>query len=83
MSIETSMKRPGRKESRNQIKSMVNGLREPMINMTKRQLLAVVKEAKSFTQTNCGWSEYWCKDIIIKFAEDQIKIMAPLKNKKP
>ena len=28
--------------------------------------------ASQFSETNCGWSEYWLKDIMIHFAEDVI-----------
>lgn len=41
--------------------------------LTDNELRAVIKRCECFSQTNCGWSEYWMKDIIVKVAKDHLR----------
>lgn len=75
----------GNKWAKGQISFAVRQMRTPLFKMTIPQLRSIIKTAKGFTQTNCGWDSYWAKDLIIKYAEDQIrniKMMDKLKKSK-
>lgn len=41
--------------------------------LSEKELQAVIKTASQYSTTNCGWSEYRMKDVIVNFATDILK----------
>lgn len=55
------------------IDDILKGFRQPILNASSDDLKAVIKRVNQFTDTNCGWSEYWLKSVIVKFCEDELR----------
>jgi cobalamin biosynthesis protein CbiG len=82
---------PGKKWAQKYISELTRQLRTPFIIMDRAELEAIILTAQQFTDTNCGWLDYACKDAIIKIAQDRLRMITPssqqkkhplLKNKK-
>lgn len=41
--------------------------------LTDNQLRAIIKRCNWLSKTNCGWNEYWMKDLIVKISQDKLK----------
>ena len=62
-------KRFARKFTSQLSESVLNKFHE----LTIPQLRAIIKVANQFSETNCGWSEYWMKEITIRLAKEVIE----------
>lgn len=74
MSGVPSEKGKAMKRKRKTLKRMYSdevwGFRQFFITLTARQRGQLEKQIESLSETNCGWAEYWMKDISLRFIRD-------------
>jgi hypothetical protein len=63
----------GKRKAKQLTRKITDVFFEEIHKLTDNELRAVIKRCEGFSQTNCGWSEYWMKDIIVKVAKDHLR----------
>ena len=67
------MKNAGKRFAKSFIRELSNEVLSRIQSLEKDQLNAVIKRAMEMSESNCGWNEYWMKDILLRFASDEKK----------
>ena len=65
------MKTPGKRFAKAFIRDISNEAFCRIQALDANQLTAVIKCAREMTESNCGWYEYYMKDVIIRMAAEE------------
>lgn len=70
---DTTKIETGKKFAKKITSKMADAMHNEVRNLEDTQLRSIIKLAKGFSTTNCGWVEYAIKDTIIALCENAIR----------